>query len=89
MLTIPAGDYLSMADLATAIQTQIDSSPEIGLAGTVSVTATSTQNSDDQSWGLSFASSNGSQMDLFGNFFGSSLGISTGTDGSTQLGSVV
>jgi flagellin len=25
-------------------------------------------------------------MDLFGNFFGSSLGISTGTDGSTQLG---
>ena len=86
LLTIPAGDYLSMADLATAIQTQIDSSPEIGLAGTVSVTATSTQNSDDQSWGLSFASSNGSQMDLFGNFFGSSLGISTGSDGSTQLG---
>ena len=25
-------------------------------------------------------------MDLFGNFFGSSLGISVGTDGSTQLG---
>ena len=86
LLTIPAGDYLNMADLATAIQTQIDSSPEIGLAGTVSVTATSTQNSDDESWGLSFASSNGAQMDLFGNFFGSSLGISTGTDGSTQLG---
>ena len=47
--------------------------------------ATSTQNSDDESWGLSFASSNGAQMDLFGNFFGSSL-ISVGTGGSTQLG---
>ena len=86
LLTIPAGDYLNMADLAAAIQTQIDGSPEIGLAGTVSVTATSTQNSTDESWGLSFASSNGSKMDLFGNFFGSSLGISTGSDGSTQLG---
>ena len=86
LLTIPAGDYLNMADLAAAIQTQIDASPEIGLAGTVSVTATSTQNSEDYSWGLSFASSNGAQMDLFGNFFGSSLGISTGSDGSTQLG---
>ena len=86
LLTIPAGDYLNMADLAAAIQTQIDASPEIGLAGTVSVTATSTQNSEDYSWGLSFASSNGAKMDLFGNFFGSSLGISTGSDGSTQLG---
>ena len=40
---------------------------------------------DDQS-GTIFRGSNGSQMDLFGNFFGSSLGISTGSDGSTQLG---
>ena len=41
LLTIPAGDYLNM-DLAAAIQTQIDASPEIGL-GTVSVTTTSTR----------------------------------------------
>ena len=40
LLTIPAGDYLNMADLAGAIQTQIDASQEIGLYVTVSVTAT-------------------------------------------------
>ena len=42
------------------------------------MTATSTQNSTDESWGLSFASSNGAKMDPFGNFFGSSLGYPPG-----------
>ena len=86
MLTIPSGDYLNMQSLATAVQAQIDASTQIGSTAAVTVTVTAVQNSTDNSWGLSFASSDGSQLDLFGNFLGQTLSVSVGSDESTQLG---
>ena len=86
LLTIPAGDYLNMADLATAVQAQIDASVQIGSSAAVTVTVSAVQDTADDTWGLSFASSDGSQVDLFGNFLGSTLSVSTGSDNATQLG---
>jgi hypothetical protein len=43
LLTIPAGDYLNMADLATAVQAQIDASVQIGSSAAVTVTVSAVQ----------------------------------------------
>ncbi|MDC0882811.1 flagellin [Litorivicinus sp.] len=86
LLTIPAGDYLNMTDVATAVQAQIDASTQIGASAAVTVTVSAIQDTSDDTWGLSFASSDGSQVDLFGNFLGSTLSVTTGSDASTQLG---
>ena len=81
----PGGRLLEHGGLAAAIQAQSMRHPRSGSRDGLGDREL-TQNSEDYSWGLSFASSNGAKMDLFGNFFGSSLGISTGSDSSTQLG---
>ena len=86
MLTIPAGDYLNMQDLAAAVQAQINASTQIGTSAAATVTVSATQNTTDNSWGLSFASSDGSQLDLYGNFLGETLSVRVGSDESTQLG---
>lgn len=86
LLTIPAGDYLNMTELAAAVQAQIDASTQIGTSAAVTVTVSAVQDTSDDSWGLSFASSDGSQVDLFGNFLGSTLSVVYGSDGATQLG---
>ena len=85
-LTIPSDDYFNMQHLARAVQEQITNSTQIGATAAVTVNVTATQNSTDSSWGLSFASTDGSQVDLYGNFFGQTLGIQVGSDESTQLG---
>ena len=68
-LTIPAAQYLNMQDIAAAVQTEIDSSPQ--LSGSLSVTAV--QNSTSGNWGLSFSNPDGYAISISGDFVNDAL----------------
>lgn len=78
-LTIPAGTYLNMDAIATAVSSEIASSPQ--LAG--SLTVSSVQDSADDSWGLTFASPSGFSVDVYGDFVSGSLASSVTTGAAT------
>jgi len=76
-LTIPDGTYFTMAEIATAVQAAIDGSTQLANR----VTVTSVQSTADDSFGLSFANSNGYQIDLYGDFVSGSLEVTNVTAG--------
>ena len=70
-LTIPDGTYFTMAEIASAVQGEIDDSPQLSDR----LTVTAIQSSSDDSWGLSFSNPNGYQIDLYGDFVSGSLEV--------------
>ena len=70
-LTIPDGTYFTMAEIASAVQSEIDDSPQLSDR----LTVTAIQSSSDDSWGLSFSNPNGYQIDLYGDFVSGSLEV--------------
>jgi flagellin len=70
-LTIPDGTYFTMAEIATAVQAEIDASPQLSDR----LTVTAVQSSSDDSWGLSFSNPNGYQIDLYGDFVSGSMEV--------------
>ena len=70
-LTISDGTYFTMAEIATAVQAQIDASPQLSDR----LTVTAVQSSSDDSWGLSFSNPNGYQIDLYGDFVSGSMEV--------------
>ena len=76
-LTIADGTYFTMAEIATAVQAAVDGSTQLANR----VTVTSVQSTADDSFGLSFANSNGYQIDLYGDFVSGSLEVTNVTAG--------
>lgn len=81
-LTIPDGTYFNMESIAAAVQSEIDSSPQLSNR----LTVTAVQSSVDDSWGLSFENPNGYQVDLYGDFVSGSMEVATVTNGSFNAG---
>lgn len=70
-LTIPDGTYFTMAEIAAAVQSEVDDSPQLSDR----LTVTAVQSSSDDSWGLSFSNPNGYQIDLYGDFVSGSMEV--------------
>ena len=70
-VTIPDGTYFTMAEIAAAVQSEIDDSPQLSNR----LTVTAVQSSSDDSWGLSFSNPNGYQIDLYGDFVSGSMEV--------------
>ncbi len=81
-LTISDGTYFTMAEIATAVQAQIDASPQLSDR----LTVTAVQSSSDDSWGLSFSNPNSYQIDLYGDFVSGSMEVTnTSADSDGNL----
>jgi len=78
-LTVPAGSYFSMTEVANAISAEIADSPQL----TGSITVAAVQDSSDDSWGLTFTSADGYPLDIGGSFISGSLASSVTTGVAT------
>lgn len=78
-ITIDAGTYFNMSEIAAAIQDALDND-----APSLNLTATAVQDSSNDRWGLTFASNDGYQIEAWGDFLANTMSV-YGDDAATAV----
>ena len=82
-ITIDAGTYYNMSEIAAAIQDSLDND-----APSLNLTVEAVQDSSSLRWGLTFASNDGYQIEAWGDFLATTLGVLDDAAGALDASTV-